>query len=334
MKDAILAASIVTLVAACAGPQPSYRTQPEPVRSAAPTWQHQPLSWSKLEAIEDWLDDTDAPADLRSEARLQLAEGRLTFARSGTAHLDRSVLQARLSAAEQHFASVLNDPGARPEQRQRAADGLRALRDLRGAGGGAPVTTGVIARAQWGAAAPAPARLTPHSGRYDRITVHHSAMSAEDLRRASLSTTADHLQRIQRNHMRDEGMGDIGYHYVIDPAGRVLEGRSLRWQGAHSGGANNVRNVGVCLLGNFDQERPTPEADRALNALLSSLRKQHGIPLNRVFGHRDLKTTQCPGTHLTAWLGRYRRGAAPVFASAKPNAPVSRRAASSPAKVR
>jgi len=333
MKDAILAASIVTLVAACAGPQPSYRTQPEPVRSAAPTWQHQPLSWSKLEAIEDWLNDRNAPADLRSEAQLQLAEGRLTFARSGTAHLDPSVLQARLDSAEHHFAVVLNDPGVRPEHRQRAADGLRALRELK-TGSSSPAPTGALARAQWGAAAPAPSRLTPHSGRYDRITVHHSAMSASELRRASLPTTADHLQRIQRNHMRDEGMGDIGYHFIIDPAGRVLEGRSLRWQGAHSGGANNVRNVGVCLLGNFDRERPTPEADRALTGLLASLRKQHGIPVNRVFGHRELKTTQCPGTHLTAWLGRYRSGVAPVFASAAPKATVSRRAASSPAKVR
>jgi len=35
---------------------------------------------------------------------------------------------------------------------------------------------------------------------------------------------------IQRDHMDAKGWGDIGYHFRIDPSGRVLEGRELLWQ--------------------------------------------------------------------------------------------------------
>ena len=108
--------------------------------------------------------------------------------------------------------------------------------------------------------------------------------------------------------MNQRGFGDIGYHYLIDPAGRVWAGRSLDYQGAHARGSNNIANIGICLLGNFDDERPRPTALRSLASLLGALRERHDIPAFRVYGHCDFCVTACPGRHLSSWVGRYKGG--------------------------
>ena len=85
--------------------------------------------------------------------------------------------------------------------------------------------------------------------RIDRITVHHSAVHAD---REAQDRSAEIIRSIQKNHQRDKGWGDIGYHYLIDREGRVWTGRPEGWQGAHAGDPQSNRgNLGVCLMGNF-----------------------------------------------------------------------------------
>ena len=108
--------------------------------------------------------------------------------------------------------------------------------------------------------------------------------------------------------MSDQGYGDVGSHFLIDPRGRVYEGRSLQWQGAHAHGDNNVGTIGVCLLGNFVVERPKEPALDALQKLTDDLTRQYGIPKNRVYAHQDLRPTECPGQRLVAWVQSYRGG--------------------------
>jgi N-acetyl-anhydromuramyl-L-alanine amidase AmpD len=87
----------------------------------------------------------------------------------------------------------------------------------------------------------------------------------------------------------------------------VFQGRDLVWQGAHAAGSNNVQNIGVCLIGNFDDEKPSAAALDALERLLDDLRKKHGIARSQVLGHGDLKKTDCPGKNLEPWVKRYSR---------------------------
>ena len=115
------------------------------------------------------------------------------------------------------------------------------------------------------------------------------------------------IRKIQRAHIDASGYGDIGYHFLIGPSGRVFEGRSLEWQGAHAYKDNNVGNVGICLLGNFEETRPTPEQLRALEGLVADLSARYDIPRNRVYGHREFRTTLCPGRNLMVWVSTYRR---------------------------
>jgi hypothetical protein len=169
-----------------------------------------------------------------------------------------------------------------------------------------------MTRGQWGAAAMRSnwdRMTTPF-----RIAVHHTA---EPMNGTSVNASAAEVRNVQSTHMKDRGFADIGYHYMIDRAGRVIEGRSMKAQGAHASGSNNVGNIGICLLGNFSSQpergssysqaqRPTSEQLATLDKLLGELREVHGIAANKVQGHRELKDTECPGDELARWIGRYR----------------------------
>jgi hypothetical protein len=155
----------------------------------------------------------------------------------------------------------------------------------------------MVPRADWRPETPIPARLET-MGRIYRLTVHHSALPFRD---NSPSACAAQLRVIQRNHMQhpDRRYGDIGYHFLIDPAGRIWEGRQLQWQGAHARADNNRGNIGVCLLGNFvrggDGQRPTEAQVRTLRQLVASLVERYGIAHDQVLNHSDLVQTECPG---------------------------------------
>jgi hypothetical protein len=278
-------------------------------RASIPPWAGMPLTWGKLDAIESWLALEQPPSDdyWSVEGQLQLSEGRLLFsndARGGSISADR------LAAARIGFQRVIADTSASEDQIARARDGLLLAESLDtrstapvGRSVNSAYTGALIHRDQWAAARARPSRMESNGGSYRYITVHHSAERVPPTLSGSLADSAEAVRSIQRAHMRGENYGDLGYHYVIDPFGRVFEGRELRWQGAHAGGRNNVGNIGICLIGNFDRERPTSQALTALDSLVSQLRSNWKIPASGIRGHSDWKTTDCPGRYLRAWVG-------------------------------
>lgn len=134
-----------------------------------------------------------------------------------------------------------------------------------------------------------------------RITVHHSG----DTEDASGNPVA-HLREIERYHQETKGWACIGYHFVIARDGTVYEARPLKYQGAHATGDNNIGNIGICLMGNFDN-RAIPSAQRiALEDAITRLRKQYHIANKDLYGHRDFKITDCPGPYVMAWMKAYK----------------------------
>lgn len=305
--------AFVGLFGLCACPSVPKAPPPEPepeVERGPPAWTREPLSWQKLENIEQWLEVDSArhSPELVVEARLQLNEGRLYFSRrdleGGAA--PRETLKLRIEGAKAGFEQVLADPAASSGARNRAQIGLRAAGVLLAA----PLTQGVavIQRSQWGARAPRTGNLTPLKGAWSRITVHHSAETSSDPRGGSLEDSSATLRLIQKYHMDDPDhrWGDIGYHFLIDGGGRIFQGRELEWQGAHAGGANNHQNLGICMLGDLEKRAPTEAALKSLQVLLDDLRAKYRIPADRVAPHSEYGNTRCPGPALTAWLRKYK----------------------------
>jgi N-acetylmuramoyl-L-alanine amidase-like protein len=137
-------------------------------------------------------------------------------------------------------------------------------------------------------------RATPRDWQW--IVIHHSATSYGS---AAIIDTW-HRQR---------GFDCLGYHWVIDngngnPDGMIEVGP--RWPiqkwGAHTRTADNRFNdfgIGICLVGNFDVDHPTPAQIKSLVRLVTYLMRTYHIPLNHVIGHSDAKPTDCPGKYLS-----------------------------------
>ncbi|MFQ5748970.1 MAG: N-acetylmuramoyl-L-alanine amidase [Planctomycetota bacterium] len=183
----------------------------------------------------------------------------------------------------------------------------------------APAALVQIRRASWGAR-PTRSNVEP-MGRPFRITIHHSA---EPLLSTTVSATKAEVRRIQKSHQDPpRGWADIGYHFLIDRAGRVVEGRPLRFQGAHAGNRETNRgNLGICVLGNFvpqpergpdyaRAQHPTDAQWKSLEQLVGALRKRYGIPRRQIFAHKDFRDTSCPGPELSGWVLRTRVASVP-----------------------
>ncbi|MEY2747076.1 MAG: hypothetical protein RL112_2118 [Planctomycetota bacterium] len=283
---------------------------------AVPAWMAEPLSWEKLQRIETWQATEGARAshEWRVEAELELNRGRAEYARRDLAAArskglaPEASISTRLATARVGFAAVMSDMKATPGQRRRAEESIKTcdalLADLRRASS-AP-SFAIVERSAWGARNPVLADLDKNRAPYRRITVHHSAMPNPVPLDGTLKASCEGVRQVQSSHMDGRGYGDIGYHYVIDPYGRVFEGRQIQWQGAHANKENNIQNIGVCLLGNFETQKPAGPALEALERVLGSLRSQYKIPLNRVYLHGEFRGTECPGENLAAWVRRYR----------------------------
>ena len=167
----------------------------------------------------------------------------------------------------------------------------------------------VISRTQWTQYCPNVRDMNP-LGPIRKITVHHTGNGVFTDR--GVAEVKDELQTVLRGEMA-MGHDDIAYHYVIDPAGRVWAGRSLRWQGSHvrnwKGIDNRVGNVGVMVLGNFERQQPTQAQLATLQTFVIQLQKQHKVPSQKrkggaidknhgVFTHQQLSPTECPGDSL------------------------------------
>lgn len=299
------------MLAAC--PTTPVYDDPAPPRAPEPTipaWTKEPLSWHKLEMIEQWL-DADAAShapELVVEAELALNEGRVHFTQRDLERgsVSRDTLAVRVENAKQGFGRILSNPVASAGARVRAQTGLRRCEVLLASPG--TVDVAIIKRTQWGARAARSSNMTALKGQWSRITVHHSAETSSDPEGGSFEDSANTLRLIQKYHMDDPGhrWGDIGYHFAIDGAGRIFELRELGWQGAHAGGNNNQQNIGICMLGNLLKRPPTQAALKSLQLLLKQLRDKYRIPADRVAPHNEYATTQCPGPALTSWIKQYK----------------------------
>jgi hypothetical protein len=129
------------------------------------------------------------------------------------------------------------------------------------------------------------------------ITVHHDGLD-NLVTGTSEREMADRIDLYRVGH-RAKGWGDIGYHLVIDRGGTLWQGRSVRWQGAHVKN-HNEGNIGVLVMGNFEQQQPTAAQLRTLEKTLVDLMKTYAVKKSAVFTHREWPDAQtlCPGRNL------------------------------------
>lgn len=163
----------------------------------------------------------------------------------------------------------------------------------------------IISRETWGA--------RHKDGFYDRKVgrldkwLHHSVT-------AQLDANATQAQEeVEVRKLEDIGQsrfgGGISYTFLIFPSGRIYEGHSIGRVGAHTAGRNSI-SAGLCLVGNYETNLITVKQATSVSWLLN-----HGIPQgwwteNKLDGgHRDTKSTACPGKNAYSQIGAINKAA-------------------------
>ncbi|MCX5380577.1 peptidoglycan recognition protein [Streptomyces sp. NBC_00091] len=181
----------------------------------------------------------------------------------------------------------------------------------------------IVPRAGWGAVEN-PGDPTVYGREVKAVFLHHTAQSND----YDCADSPAVVRGLQALHQRVNGWKDLGYNYVVDKCGTVFEGRAggsgRPVTGAHTLGFNND-TLGVAVIGRYSDREAEPAATAAvarlaawalgrygydpagtvtLTASIDNGRSRAGerVTVERISGHRDVFTTECPGTALYGQL--------------------------------
>ena len=165
----------------------------------------------------------------------------------------------------------------------------------------------IISRTEWGARPPTN-DYSPHPY-YIKLTLHHAAGFSAD----NIDEGKEQLRAIQDLHQVVRGWSDIGYHFVVDKAGNIYQGRPETVIGAHVLD-NNTGNIGVCVLGCYHPPELycgdwlTDATTNSLVALYAWISGEYNYDPNVLKGHRDYpyNDTSCPGNNVYEKLSWFR----------------------------
>lgn len=115
----------------------------------------------------------------------------------------------------------------------------------------------------------------------DMVVVHHSA------------TTSGTAKSFARYHVNSRGWPGIGYHYVIDKDGTINQTNELENISYHVSG-QNTNSIGICLVGDYDKQKPPAIQMDQCARLIVSLQNQLDQEL-KIRGHSAFSKKTCPG---------------------------------------
>ncbi|MGH2988322.1 MAG: N-acetylmuramoyl-L-alanine amidase [Solirubrobacterales bacterium] len=196
--------------------------------------------------------------------------------------------------------------------------------------GAIPPQPDMVGRGAWGAkrnGGGCKPRSGPAQGSVEGATVHHTVTGNE----YSADEAPGIVLGICRFHRNGNGWNDIGYNFLVDRFGEVYVGRAGGVKkaviGAHAAGVNS-QTTGIASIGTHTSD---PISDAAKDAFVSVIAWKlalHGVKalgrtrivstggssskfpsgkkvrVKRVFGHRRVGHTACPGGELKQALKR------------------------------
>lgn len=91
----------------------------------------------------------------------------------------------------------------------------------------------------------------------------------------------------------------VGYHFIIEMNGDLVQCRALTEEGVHCMG-QNFSSIGVCFMGNGDVHEPTPAQIETWKRLYARIVREYPlITPNRIYPHRKYANKSCHGKLLS-----------------------------------
>ncbi|XP_050353198.1 peptidoglycan-recognition protein LB-like [Nymphalis io] len=152
----------------------------------------------------------------------------------------------------------------------------------------------LISREEWNAN-PALGATTNLNTPVPFVVIHHSYQpgacnSTDECMRA--------MRSMQNYHQFSNGWVDIGYNFAVGSDGHAYEGRGWNAVGAHAFGYN-TNSIGIVQIGDWRSTVP-PAVQLKTTKQLIEAGVRMGIisPDYKLIGHRQVKSTECPGDAL------------------------------------
>jgi hypothetical protein len=169
----------------------------------------------------------------------------------------------------------------------------------------------IVSRAQWGAR---PARGINRGNLSEPSTGHWNGPGIPTV---DHSRCAGLVRGIQNFHMDTRGWLDIAYNFLVCPHGVIFEGRGL---GVKNGanGTNSGNATSHAIMWMAGQGDPFPETEKlGFRRCVKHVADRTNAP-DKAIGHRDHKSTECPGQDRYNWI---KAGMPGVTPSEGPNDP-------------
>lgn len=157
-----------------------------------------------------------------------------------------------------------------------------------------------VSRKEWGARSPRysyKAELSsPSTGHWNGPTITVGGKTIWDHTKC-----AGLVRGIQNFHMDDKGWSDIAYNFVECPHGYTFEGRGINViNGANGTNAGNRTSHAIMALAG--EGNPFTDNEKiGFKSCVSYISDLSEAP-NVAIGHRDHKSTECPGNARYSWI--------------------------------
>jgi len=141
----------------------------------------------------------------------------------------------------------------------------------------------------------------------DKVFLHCTAYANQDLLGEKLLKEVDTWHRLR-------GFDGIGYHYLIDKDGLLIEGRSLEKVPAAQQG-HNSKTIAICLDGLYFEQFNEAQF-QTLRNLANEIDEAYDHKIT-YHGHREVSTKECPVFDYSAVLGLARNRRVYFFRDSK-----------------
>jgi hypothetical protein len=161
----------------------------------------------------------------------------------------------------------------------------------------------IITRQAWGAKQALPG-MNPQN--VAGIILHNTGVRKNhdislERKMRGLQNFSQNPGEVSPGHMKPS-WPDVPYHFYVDSAGRIAEGRDTNFAGDTNTNYDTSGFIQIVVEGDFENEVPSTQQISALRDLLAWVLRSRGLTVESITVHKDHAPTDCPGRNLMAVL--------------------------------